>query len=317
MANWYVKRGNQTAGPLTQERLKALAVQGKVQELDLVRKGEDGPFVAAGKIPGLIPVADSEAWDEFEVETQSQSNAPAAKKSNTTLIIVLALLGGGGIFVILILVALLLPAIQQAREAARRSHSKNNLKQIGLALHNYHDTYRIFPPGGIETTDGKPYHSWQTQILPFMEWAPLYNDIDFDNSWNDPSNQIIFQQEIPLYLNPTIEEKISPDGYGLSHYVGNKLVLKKNIGLRIRNINDGTSNTILAVETGENFKPWGDPTNIAEPADIMGPGKKTSFRGGNHILLGDGSVRFVSEHIDPETLKHLSSPNDGHTLGEF
>ncbi|MFH1300540.1 MAG: DUF1559 domain-containing protein [Planctomycetota bacterium] len=315
MANWYVKRGSQTAGPLTQERLKELAVQGKVQKSDLVRKGEEGQFMPAGQIPGLIPETDD--WDEFEAETQSHSQTAAPKKSNTTLIVILAVFAGGLLLIVPILLALLLPAVQQAREAARRSQSKNNLKQIGLALHNYHDTHQVFPPGAIETTDGKPYHSWQTQILPFIDQAPLYSDIDFDKPWDDPGNQIIFQQEIPAYLNPTIEEKVSPDGYGLSHYVGNELVLKKNAGLRIRNITDGTSNTIVAVETGENFKPWGDPTNLAVPGNMMGPGKKTAYRGGNHVLLGDGSVRFVSENIDPAVLKALSTPDGGEVVGEF
>ncbi len=317
MANWYVKRGSQTAGPLTQERLKALALQGKVQKTDLVRKGEDGKFVPAGQIPGLIPDPDSDDWDEFEADTQSQSKTAAPKKSNTTLILVLAVLGGGGVLVIVFLLALLLPAIQASRDAARRSISKNHLKQIGLALHNYHEVHRFFPPGAIETTDGKPYHSWQTMILPFVDNAQLYNQIDFDQSWTDPANQRYFQLELPIYLNPVIEEKTSPKGLGLSHYVGNKLLLKTNGDMGLRNITDGASNTIMAIETGENFKAWGDPTNLAEPINIMGAGKKLSFTGGNHVLLGDGSVRFVSENIDPVVLKALSTPAGGEKIGKF
>lgn len=316
MANWYVKRGSQIAGPLTLQRLNELAAQGKVQETDLVREGEENDFVPASQIPGLIPEFGSDfEEDEFQQNSQSQTASP--QKSNNLLWIIIGIAGGGFVLLIVILPALLLPAVQQARDAARRSTSKNNMKMIGLALHNYHDTHRLFPPGAIETTDGKPYHSWQTQILPFVDQAPLYNDIDFNVAWDDPNNQIIFEQKIPTYLNPSIEETISPDGYGLSHYVGNELVMKKNGNIRIRDITDGTSNTILAVETGQDFKPWGDPTSIAKPTEIMGQGKKSSFRGGNHVLMGDGSVRFVSENIDPETLKNLSIPNDGKIIGEF
>ena len=82
-----------------------------------------------------------------------------------------------------VLVALLLPAVQQARMAARTVQSKNNLKQIGLAMHNYYDVYGMFPPGGIYTKNNEPYNSWMTSILPFVEQAGLYNQIDFNQPW--------------------------------------------------------------------------------------------------------------------------------------
>ena len=89
------------------------------------------------------------------------------------------------IAIIAILIALLLPAVQQAREAARRTQCKNNLKQIGLALHNYHDTYNLFPPGSFWniTSRGRTYHqgSLLTHILPYMEQANIFNQIPFNN----------------------------------------------------------------------------------------------------------------------------------------
>ncbi|QDT43304.1 hypothetical protein Pan241w_34040 [Gimesia alba] len=318
MADWYVKRGSQTTGPLTQERLKELAEQGKVQKSDLVRKGEDGNFIPAGQFPGLIP--DSDDW-ETDFQQPAASQAAPARKSKTTPIVLLAILGGGGVIVVIILIALLLPAIQQARVADRhptsKIKSKNNLKQIALALHNYHDRDRVFPPGGIETADGKPYHSWQTMILPFVDQGQLHNQIDFDHPWTNPANQSQFQLNLPIYLNPAIEETVSPEGLGLSHYVGNKFLMQTNGNMRIRDIVDGTSNTIMAVETGENFKPWGDPTNIADPVNVIGGKRKSSFTGGNHVMMSDGRVRFVSENIDPAMLKALSTPDGGETVGEF
>lgn len=315
MANWYVKRGTQTAGPLTQERLKELAVEGKVIGTDLVRKGEEGNFVPASQIPGLLPEPDDDWENDFQ-ESSSASSAPA-KKNNTTLIVVLAILGGGGMLVIVVLIALLLPAVQQAREAARRSVSKNNLKIIGLAMHNYHDVHRVFPPGGTETAEGDPYHSWQTYLLPYIDDMGLYNQIDFNEPWSHSNNQQLFTQQIPVYLHPSIEEVVSPEGLGLTHYVGNKLLVETNGRMRLRDITDGTSNTIMAIESGENFKPWGDPTNTAAPIEVFGPGKKTSMVGGNHMLLSDGAVRFVSENIDPAVLQALSTPDGGEIVGEF
>ncbi|QDU00537.1 hypothetical protein V6x_02120 [Gimesia chilikensis] len=315
MANWYVKRGDQTAGPLTRERLIELAAQGKVQESDLVREGEAGEFRPAGQIPGLLP-AETVSSGDFDFEQTSSASA-GPKKNNSTLILLIAILGGGGILVVLVLVALLLPAVEQAREAARRSASKNNLKLIGLAMHNYHDTFRVFTPGGTTNVEGKPNHSWQTFILPFMDQAVLYNRIDMDQPWTTPENRKHFTQVIPDYLHPSVEETVSPDGLALSHYIGNELLLETNGNTRFRDITDGASTTIMAIESGEGFKPWGDPTNIDHPANVMREGRKTSMVGGNHVLLSDGAVRFVSENIDPDVLKAMSTPNGGEAIGEF
>jgi prepilin-type N-terminal cleavage/methylation domain-containing protein len=104
------------------------------------------------------------------------------------------------IAIIAILIALLLPAVQQAREAARRSTCKNHLKQYGLALHNYHDTYNQFPisgTGGDDQTfsvigrDQPPRISWQVRILPFLDQAPLFNQLDLDAGINVPSDFIL------------------------------------------------------------------------------------------------------------------------------
>ena len=95
------------------------------------------------------------------------------------------------IAIIAILIALLLPAVQQAREAARRTQCRNNLKQYGLALHNYHDVHNMFPPSGaIADRAGSPgwwsdqMVSWQGRVLPFMDQQPLYNQINFSRIWD-------------------------------------------------------------------------------------------------------------------------------------
>src|SRR5579859_7854071 len=95
------------------------------------------------------------------------------KRKGFTLIELLVVIA-----IIAVLVALLLPAVQQAREAARRSQCKNNLKQFGLALHNYHDAYKMFPPGGDAQSWGNSnWLNWQAKILPFIDQGPLYNQI--------------------------------------------------------------------------------------------------------------------------------------------
>ncbi|WP_437228587.1 DUF1559 domain-containing protein [Planctomicrobium sp. SH661] len=111
------------------------------------------------------------------------------------------------IAIIAVLIALLLPAVQQAREAARRSQCKNNLKQIGLALHNYHDTHSAFPPRIVY--QGALNHSWMTMILPFVDQAPLYGKYDFSSPmFNQRFNQSsstpgVIGTRLPVFECPT------------------------------------------------------------------------------------------------------------------
>tara|TARA_R110002095_G_scaffold150422_1_gene130093 strand:- start:210076 stop:210651 length:576 start_codon:yes stop_codon:yes gene_type:complete len=191
------------------------------------------------------------------------------------------------------------------------------MKQIGLALHNYHETYQTLPRGKILSESGRPEHCWQTLILPFLDQQFLFRQIDFTTPWDASANQEAFQQEVPVYLNPKSKSKTSPDGYALSHFVGNKLVLKSGTDISFKEMHDGTSNTIMAMEIGEHFKPWGDPTSLTEPVNVIGPDKKTLSEGRSFILMGDGRVRFINKNIAPAILKALSTPAGGEEVGEY
>ncbi|REJ91838.1 MAG: DUF1559 domain-containing protein [Planctomycetota bacterium] len=151
------------------------------------------------------------------------------------LLVVIAIIG--------ILVAMLLPAVQQAREAARRTECKNNLKQIGIALHNYHDAHRMFPSGWIGATPGAPQgghdvegmngFGWGTMILPYMDAGPLYNQFDFNRSIVDPLHADLIKKNLPYNRCPSdvgegtwgIEDHDNPGvilaELAISNYVGN------------------------------------------------------------------------------------------------
>ena len=89
----------------------------------------------------------------------------------------------------LLLIALLWPIVSRdTREAGRRSQTRNDLKMIGLALHNYHDAYGVFPPAVLKNDQGTVLHSWRTLILPYLDQAPLYQKIDLSKPYNDPVN---------------------------------------------------------------------------------------------------------------------------------
>ncbi len=156
------------------------------------------------------------------------------------------------IAIIAILIALLLPAVQQARAAARRTRCKNNLKQIGLALHNYHDTAGCFP-FGMGGTGGK--YSSLTQLLPQIDQANLYAQIDFSRPYNDVANADARLMELPQFRCPSDMQNPQPTTGGAVNYVPNKgasllwrdskadgVIYYQSV-TRIRDITDGTSNT--------------------------------------------------------------------------
>ena len=93
--------------------------------------------------------------------------------------------------ILAVAVALFLPTVRTAREAARRSSCSNNLKQIGIALQNYADTYGSLPPAYSVDANGNRLHSWRTLILPFLEANPLYSTIDLSKPWDDPANEAL------------------------------------------------------------------------------------------------------------------------------
>jgi len=225
-------------------------------------------------------------------------------------------LGAAGslVNVIAVLIALLLPAVQSARDAAQRSQSANNLKQIGLAMHNYHDVTRSFPAGGYYNSKGQGQHSWQTMLLPYVEQAQVYAQVNFNSPWDDAVNANAMKVIVPQYLMPAPEKSTDANGRGLSAYAANSKVLGKNTRVRISDIVDGTSNTILAGEVASEHKAWGDPSNVRDPADGINKGGGTFGRPsglGVQFLLGDGSIRFLNNDTDPKVLEALSTPAGG------
>lgn len=216
-----------------------------------------------------------------------------------------------------VLSALLLPAVQAARQAARRSHSANNLKQIGIAFHNYHDIYQKFPVSSFDK-DGKPLLSWRVHILPYIEQQPLYEQFHLDEPWDSEHNRKLADEMPPAYQNPALAEENRAAKTVYLVPTGKAALFNGPQAPRFRDITDGTSNTIAVVEANrERAVIWTKPDDIEIDPQKPLAGLKGAHPGGFQALFCDGSARFISESVDPEMLRRLFDPKDGKPVRGF
>lgn len=140
-----------------------------------------------------------------------------------------------------------------------------------------------------------------------------------DQPWNSAANAAAMRRTVAVLQHPDRKPKQDSNGFALSHFTGNVNIFSPERVVRIRDVRDGASNTLLAGEAAGNYKPWGDPTNLRDPAVGINKGSDTwgGTVGGGVMLLVDGSARFVSENIDPATLKALSTPAGGEVVNEY
>jgi hypothetical protein len=203
-----------------------------------------------------------------------------------------------------IALAALVPAFQSAERSRERAQSTNNLKQIGLALHNFHSANDHFP-ADIRSKNGKPLLSWRVSILPFIEQQALFQEFHQDEPWDSPHNKALIGRMPATFSAPDA----GPAEPGMTFYrgfAGNDTFFdpKKAEGIKIADITDGTSNTIALVEAKEAV-PWTkpesevpldadpNPERIKATLDAVGG----HFEGGFNALFCDASVRFIRSTV--------------------
>lgn len=245
------------------------------------------------------------------------------------LLVVIAIIG--------ILVSLLLPAVQQVREAARQMSCKNNLHQIGIAIHNYHDTLGTLPVGclqwrGFSGASQRKQFAWSAFILPYMEQQPLHSQIDFGVPYDHPSNKSAASVRIPTYLCPTVPSK--EQLRGPTHYGGiyGEILLTRaqddgllvyDRAFRFRDCTDGLNQTLIVAEDALGPDPeWINGRNVFVVAH--GINDPTAWIGDNEIrslhpslamvLFAGGNVRALPETIDRTVLGSLVTRAGGEVI---
>lgn len=212
-----------------------------------------------------------------------------------------------------ILVALGLPAVQSAREAARRAQSTNNLRQISLACLNHESATRTYPPAKFGT-DGKNGLSWRVAILPYLEQQQLYDQFHMDEPWDSEHNKKLIEKMPEVFKSP-----LGMAGPGKTNYLAiaadSAAISGEGKGIGIRNVTDGTSNTILCLEADDSRAViWTKPDDFKvaqdNPLDGLGGLQPMGFL----AAFCDGSVRMLSTAIDPNVFFALTTRDGGEVI---
>ena len=209
--------------------------------------------------------------------------------------------------------AVLKKAVEKVRLAAQRVQSQNNLKQIAIAVINFSDTYRHMPGPAIYSKDGKPLLSWRVAILPFVEEVKLYKEFKLDEPWDSPHNKKLLAK-MPKVYQPVRGETKQPYTTYYQVFVGGGAAFEAGKQLRYpAEFQDGTSNTILAVEAGEAV-PWTKPADMPYAANKALPKLGGLFDDGFNAIWCDGHVSWISRRFDPRVLRAAITRNGGEAV---
>lgn len=225
------------------------------------------------------------------------------------VVLLVSLVCGGG------LVGLTVYSVGKVRNAASRAYAQNNMKQLALAMHNYHDTHGHMP-ASLPTKDGKPGLSWRVALLPFLDQGPLYNQFKLDEPWDSPNNIKLLDQMPRLFVNQRMAHPMNHTCYRV--FVGGGAMFEHGKKTRMGSfgkprpdeiyINDGLSNTIMFIEAADTV-PWTKPDELTYsptgPLPALGVVGETTFT----IAFADGSVRSLNRDTAQNMIRAAITAN--------
>ncbi len=197
--------------------------------------------------------------------------------------------------------------------------SGNNLKQIALAMHNYHAKHSQLPRAYWLTPSGERTLSWRVAILPFIEQQKVFDAYQVDQPWNSEANQLASNVTIPTYWNPG-DAKVGKAETSYMVITGPGTVFEEGRDITFDDCSDGTANTILAVEVMGAGVKWGQPIDLDIRTMIFkinGGGSQgigSPWKGGAQVVFVDGHVRFLSNDTLESTLRAMVTRSGGETF---
>jgi hypothetical protein len=211
---------------------------------------------------------------------------------------------------------LLRPALSASRASAGRMQSMNNLKQISLAMHIYHDQNNSFPPAASRDKAGKKLLSWRVLVLPYLEQQELFKQFHLDEPWDSDHNRKLIEKMPALYVAPQLSKADRTNGkttyLGVAGPTG---MFGQAEGLKLRDITDGTSNTLMIVDVNDqNAVVWTKPDDWVPDEKKLLDALIGHYPEGFLAAFADGSVRLLMKNTDVNTLKALISYKGGEVV---
>ena len=209
---------------------------------------------------------------------------------------------------------ILWPAVENAREAPRELDCRGQLKQIGLALHNYHDVYSCLPPAFFSNERGQAIHSWRIMILPYWDRADLYSEYDFNETWNHPTNAGVAAHRTDAFFYGCYSSELRSSG--MTNYlavIGEGTAWPGRASLTFDDFTDDLATTVLVLEVQDHDILWLEPKDITLE-HLLAQGLDSNHSNHVNAVFADGSVGRIRKDIDANTLRALLTISGGETV---